>query len=44
MWNYFRESFFLTFPVDLILRIGYRWIFHENLFLGILVLAMYCIF
>ena len=36
-WIYFRESFFLTFHVDLILRIGYQWIFHEDLYSRILV-------
>ena len=28
----FRESFFLTFRVDLISWIGHRWIFHGDLF------------
>ena len=30
-WIYFRESFILTFRVDLISRIAYRWIFREDL-------------
>ena len=43
-WIYFRESFYLTFRVDLILRIDYRWIFREDLFSWILVLSMFYIF
>ena len=41
-WIYFRESF-LTFRVDLISRIGYRWIFRKDLFSPILVLSMFYI-
>ena len=40
-WIYFRESFFLTFRVDLISQICYRWIFREDLFSQILVLSMF---
>ena len=43
-WVYFCESFFFTFCVDLISRIGYRWIIRENLLLRILVLSMFHIF
>ena len=40
----FSRVIFLKFRVDLILRIGYQWIFREDLFLQILVLSMFYIF
>ena len=40
----FASHFFFTFRVDLISRIGYRWIFREDLFSQILVLSMFYIF
>ena len=43
-WIYFRELFFFKFGMDLISRIGYRWIFREDLFSQILVSSMFYIF
>ena len=43
-WIYFRELFFFRFRMDLISRIGYRWIFREDLFSQLLVLSMFYIF
>ena len=40
----FTRVIFLKFYVDLISRIGYRWIFREDLFSQILVLSMFYIF
>ena len=40
----FSRVIFLIFRVDLISRIGYRWIFREDLFSQILVLSMFYIF
>ena len=40
----FTRVIFLKFRVDLISRIGYRWIFREDLFSQILVLSMFYIF
>ena len=40
----FSRVIFLTFRVDLISRIGYRWIFREDLCSQILVLSMFYIF
>ena len=46
--NFFVDLFswvtLLIFPVDLISRIAYRWIFREDLFSRILVLSMFYIF
>ena len=43
-WVYFRELFLFKFGMDLISRIGYRWIFREDLFSQILVSSMFYIF
>ena len=40
----FSGVIFLTFRVDLISRISYRWIFGDDLFWRILVLSMFYIF
>ena len=40
----FLQIIFLTFEVDLILRISYLWIFREDLFLLILLLLMFYLF